>query len=84
MVANTAEIGCRRCSALGGYTDLKQHRASRLKAALQHWRESAVQEAIATATTMALWNIWLHCLVVKHLGVKPSIVFNIFLTPDID
>lgn len=34
--------------------------------------------AIATATTMALWNIWLHCLVVKHLGVKPSIVFNIF------
>ena len=30
--------------------------------------------AIATAATMALWNIWLHQLVVKHLGVKPSIV----------
>ena len=30
--------------------------------------------AIATAVTMALWNIWLHQLVVKHLGVKPSIV----------
>ena len=34
--------------------------------------------AIATATTMALWNIWLHCLVVKYLGIKPSIVFNLF------
>ena len=30
--------------------------------------------AIATAVTMALWNIWLHQLVVKYLGVKPSIV----------
>ena len=30
--------------------------------------------AIATSFTMALWNIWLHQLVVKHLGVKPSIV----------
>ena len=30
--------------------------------------------AIATALTMALWNIWLHQLVIKHLGVKPSIV----------
>ena len=30
--------------------------------------------AIATATTMALWNIWLHQLVVKYLGVKPSII----------
>ena len=34
--------------------------------------------AIATATTMALWNIWLHQLVTKYLGVKPSIVFNLF------
>ena len=33
--------------------------------------------AIATAATMALWNIWLHQLVVKHLGIKPAIVFNI-------
>lgn len=30
--------------------------------------------AIATATTMAIWNIWLHRLVVKHLGVYPSII----------
>jgi len=30
--------------------------------------------AIATSLTMSLWNIWLHQLVVKHLGVKPSIV----------
>ena len=34
--------------------------------------------AIATATTMALWNIWLHQLVVKHLGVRPSIVATLF------
>ena len=30
--------------------------------------------AIATAVTMALWNIWLHQLVVKHIGVQPSII----------
>ena len=30
--------------------------------------------AIATALSMAIWNIWLHQLVVKYLGVKPSIV----------
>ena len=30
--------------------------------------------AIATALTMALWNIWLHQLVVKYLGIQPSIV----------
>jgi len=30
--------------------------------------------AIATALTMALWNVWLHQLVVKHLGVQPSII----------
>ncbi|MEL6437896.1 MAG: flippase [Cyanobacteria bacterium J06621_8] len=34
--------------------------------------------AIATASTMALWNIWLHQLVVKYLGVKPSIIFTIW------
>ncbi|MEO0836507.1 MAG: flippase [Cyanobacteria bacterium J06642_3] len=33
--------------------------------------------AIATATTMALWNIWLHQLVVKHLDIRPSIVSTI-------
>ena len=37
-----------------------------------------VGAAIATATTMALWNIWMHQLVVKHLGVKPSIVATLF------
>lgn len=30
--------------------------------------------AIATAITMALWNIWLHQLVVKNIGVQPSII----------
>jgi O-antigen/teichoic acid export membrane protein len=30
--------------------------------------------AVATALAMALWNIWLHQLVVKYLGVKPSIL----------
>ena len=30
--------------------------------------------AIATAVTMAVWNIWLHQLVVKHIGVQPSII----------
>ncbi|MEM6715661.1 MAG: flippase [Cyanobacteria bacterium P01_C01_bin.147] len=30
--------------------------------------------AIATALSMALWNIWLYVLVVKHLGVRPSIL----------
>jgi O-antigen/teichoic acid export membrane protein len=30
--------------------------------------------AIATALSMSLWNIWLNALVVKHLGVNPSIV----------
>jgi O-antigen/teichoic acid export membrane protein len=30
--------------------------------------------AIATAFTRSLWNIWLHQLVVKHIGVQPSIV----------
>jgi O-antigen/teichoic acid export membrane protein len=30
--------------------------------------------AIATATTMIIWNVWLHRLVVKHLGVQTSIL----------
>ncbi|HHP7229397.1 MAG TPA: flippase [Xenococcaceae cyanobacterium] len=30
--------------------------------------------AIATALTMAVWNIWLHQLVVKNIGVQPSII----------
>lgn len=35
--------------------------------------------AIATAITMALWNLWLHVLVVKYLGVYPSIVATLVL-----
>lgn len=30
--------------------------------------------AIATALSMILWNVWLNTLVVKHLGVNPSIL----------
>jgi O-antigen/teichoic acid export membrane protein len=30
--------------------------------------------AIATAISMAVWNIWLYRLVVKYLGINPSIV----------
>ena len=29
--------------------------------------------AIATAICMSVWNLWLHVLVVKHLGIRPSI-----------
>ena len=38
--------------------------------------------AIATALSMALWNIWLHQLVVKHLGIRPAICFNWFPSKD--
>ena len=37
----------KRCSALGGFPDLKRHRAYRLKAPSGRWRVSAVQEAIS-------------------------------------
>ncbi|MEO0985183.1 MAG: polysaccharide biosynthesis C-terminal domain-containing protein [Cyanobacteria bacterium J06639_14] len=30
--------------------------------------------AIATALSMAMWNIWLYSLVVQKLGVRPSIL----------
>lgn len=33
-----------------------------------------VGAAIATAISMSVWNIWLNALVVKYLGVNPSIV----------
>jgi len=33
--------------------------------------------AVATAFSMALWNIWLYQLVVRHLSVRPSILFAI-------
>ncbi|MGL5082403.1 MAG: oligosaccharide flippase family protein [Microcoleaceae cyanobacterium] len=34
--------------------------------------------AIATALTMAIWNVWLHVLVVRYLKVYPSIVYALF------
>ncbi|NEQ51643.1 MAG: flippase [Leptolyngbya sp. SIO3F4] len=33
-----------------------------------------VGAAMATAFSMALWNVWLYCLVVRNLGVRPSII----------
>lgn len=33
-----------------------------------------VGAALATAFSMALWNIWLHILVVRQLDVRPSII----------
>ncbi|MEM9502480.1 MAG: flippase [Cyanobacteria bacterium P01_E01_bin.43] len=38
-----------------------------------HWF-GILGAAIATALSMALWNIWLYVLVVKKLGVRPSIL----------
>jgi len=35
-----------------------------------------VGAALSTAITMILWNIWLHALVVRKLGVCPSIICN--------
>jgi O-antigen/teichoic acid export membrane protein len=32
---------------------------------------------MATAVSMSLWNIWMHRLVVKHLGIDPSILAGI-------
>ncbi|MFG6106819.1 flippase [Leptothoe sp. EHU-05/26/07-4] len=33
-----------------------------------------VGAAMATAFSMAMWNVWLYCLVVRHVGVRPSIL----------
>lgn len=38
----------------------------------------AMGAAIATAFTMAVWNIWLSILVVKHVGVRPSVFYLMF------
>jgi O-antigen/teichoic acid export membrane protein len=35
--------------------------------------------ALATATATALWNIWLHVLVVRKLGIYPSVISNLAL-----
>ncbi|MEL6382463.1 MAG: flippase [Cyanobacteria bacterium J06626_18] len=39
---------------------------------IQVW--GIVGAAIATAFSMALWNVWLYVLVVRQLGVRPSIL----------
>jgi O-antigen/teichoic acid export membrane protein len=38
----------------------------------------AVGAAIATAATMIVWNIWLSVLVVKYIGVSPSVFYFLF------
>jgi O-antigen/teichoic acid export membrane protein len=43
-----------------------------------------VGAAIATAFSMALWNIWLTILVVQHIGVRPSIFYSLFGQTDSD
>lgn len=35
--------------------------------------------ALATATATAMWNIWLHILVVRKLGIYPSVISNLAL-----
>lgn len=37
-----------------------------------------VGAAIATGISMAVWNIWLTFLVVKYIGVRPSIFYSLF------
>ncbi len=37
-----------------------------------------VGAAIATSISMIVWNIWLSILVVKHIGVRPSIFYSLF------
>ena len=37
-----------------------------------------VGAAIATGCTLVLWNIWLCLLVVKYVGVNPSIFYSLF------
>ncbi|BAY21481.1 polysaccharide biosynthesis protein [Calothrix sp. NIES-2100] len=34
--------------------------------------------AIATSFTMIVWNIWLGALVVKYVGVRPSVFYTLF------
>ncbi|MFB2837330.1 flippase [Floridanema evergladense] len=37
-----------------------------------------VGAAIATSFTMIVWNVWLSILVVKYIGVRPSILYSLF------
>jgi len=41
-------------------------------------RFGIIGAAIATSFTMALWNIWLCIVVVKHLGINPTIFYGLF------
>jgi O-antigen/teichoic acid export membrane protein len=38
-----------------------------------------VGAAISTSCTLVLWNIWLSILVVKHVGVRPWVFYNLFV-----
>ncbi|MEM1170489.1 MAG: polysaccharide biosynthesis C-terminal domain-containing protein, partial [Cyanobacteria bacterium P01_H01_bin.35] len=38
----------------------------------------AIGAAIATSLTIAMWNIWLSFLVIKHLDIYPSIFYSFF------
>ncbi|MGE5658498.1 MAG: flippase [Actinomycetota bacterium] len=37
-----------------------------------------VGAAIATSLSMIVWNVWLSILVVKYIGVRPSILYSLF------
>ncbi|NES25885.1 MAG: oligosaccharide flippase family protein, partial [Symploca sp. SIO3E6] len=41
-------------------------------------RFGIVGAAMTTTFTLFVWNIWLSILVVKHLGVRPSIFYSLF------
>lgn len=38
----------------------------------------SIGAAIATSLTLALWNIWLSALVVKYVGIYPSVFYSFF------
>ncbi|NES01370.1 MAG: flippase [Okeania sp. SIO2F4] len=38
----------------------------------------SIGAAIATSLTMAMWNVWLSFLVIKHLGIYPSVFYSFF------
>ncbi len=38
--------------------------------------------AIATSFTMIVWNVWLGILVIKYIGVRPSILYSLFQSKD--
>ncbi|MFB2895357.1 polysaccharide biosynthesis C-terminal domain-containing protein [Aerosakkonemataceae cyanobacterium BLCC-F50] len=42
-----------------------------------------VGAAIATSFTMIVWNVWLSILVVKYIGVRPSILYSFFKRDDL-